>query len=79
VWARKSRKHEGVAEGGKLVAVWLHTFQAVPGRKLTTVGSCWYPLVTGLVWFITGAGGCHSVCIVGTAPLQLQRVLVWLL
>jgi hypothetical protein len=24
----------------------------------------------GLVWFITGAGKCHYVCVVGTAPLQ---------
>jgi hypothetical protein len=38
---------------------------------------------SGLVWFITGAGTCHYVCVVGTAPLQLnlsnQVVLVWVL
>jgi hypothetical protein len=29
---------------------------------------------SGLVWFITGAGKCHYVCVVGTAPLQPLHV-----
>ena len=34
------------------------------------------PVWPGLVWFITGPGKCHYVCVVGTAPLQVTVCVV---
>ena len=49
------------------------SFQEPPGTSLAPVqGRLLFrgPTYTGLVWFITGAGSRHYVCVVGAAPLQ---------